>query len=163
MWTYVKKSNVSKNKNTAHKVVYAFQCSRWREGARGEALPTWPGRAGRANGLGVWAAGPARRHSVGALRPAARWAGAAPAPGASGPAVDPGPAPRGIQAGPSGGSSDAVWSGAAERPPEPAAQSAFFRKISLRITHTGESVWMERRSASRGPKAGSTSPSATPL
>lgn len=29
-----------------------------------------------------------------------------------------------------------------------------FRRISLRMTHAGESVWMERRSTSRGPEAG---------
>jgi len=34
---------------------------------------------------------------------------------------------------------------------------------SLRMIHTGESVWMDRRMASSGPKDGSTSPSATPL
>lgn len=37
------------------------------------------------------------------------------------------------------------------------------QRTSLRMIHTGESVWMERRMASSGPKDGSTSPSATPL
>lgn len=41
--------------------------------------------------------------------------------------------------------------------------SAFFIKISLRITQTGESVITVRRMASRGPKVGSTSPSAIPF
>lgn len=34
---------------------------------------------------------------------------------------------------------------------------------SLRMIHTGESVWMDSLMASSGPKVGSTSPSATPL
>lgn len=42
-----------------------------------------------------------------------------------------------------------------------------FQKVdlltSLRITQTGESVNTERRMASRGPKDGSTSPSAIPF
>lgn len=37
------------------------------------------------------------------------------------------------------------------------------RLTSLRMIHTGESVWMDSLMASRGPKDGSTSPSATPL
>lgn len=41
--------------------------------------------------------------------------------------------------------------------------SAFLIKISLRMIHTGESVWMDSLTASSGPKDGSTSPSATPL
>lgn len=41
--------------------------------------------------------------------------------------------------------------------------SAFLIKISLRMIHTGESVWMDSLMASRGPKDGSTSPSAMPL
>lgn len=41
--------------------------------------------------------------------------------------------------------------------------SAFLIKISLRMIHTGESVWMDSLMASSGPKDGSTSPSATPL
>lgn len=36
-------------------------------------------------------------------------------------------------------------------------------QTSLRITQTGESVNTERRMASRGPKDGSTSPSAIPF
>lgn len=42
-------------------------------------------------------------------------------------------------------------------------QSAFFRNISLKMIHTGESVWIVRRIASRGPKEGFTSPSAMPF
>lgn len=37
------------------------------------------------------------------------------------------------------------------------------RLTSLKMIHTGESVWMDSLMASSGPKDGSTSPSATPL
>lgn len=43
----------------------------------------------------------------------------------------------------------------------PSAEEA--QLTSLKMIHTGESVWMDNLMASSGPKDGSTSPSATPL
>lgn len=51
-----------------------------------------------------------------------------------------------------GGGARGRWQGADEA-----------RLTSLKMIHTGESVWMDSLMASSGPKDGSTSPSATPL
>lgn len=85
-------------KNTARKVVYAFQCSRLkqqrpRKSSSKIAWPGWPGR--HPSGIGscsVRAARACPQAQCGAARLLAAQAGAAPAPGATGPAVDPRPA-----------------------------------------------------------------------
>lgn len=54
------------------------------------------------------------------------------------------------------------WGGCTESSPDRTLRQKQPR-TSLKMIHTGESVWMDSRIASSGPKEGSTSPSATPL
>lgn len=164
-------------KNTAHVVVYAFQCSRRssRRPGKSSSKTTWLQPAGCGRFRAAWAS---LRHSVGAAcllpRPGGRGQHQLLGPpGQQRPQAGEHGTRLTLQTGQplldlSGGSSDDLpdlggLQGQPVHPQKPSAYSAFFRKISLRMTHTGESVWMERRRASRGPKAGSTSPSATPL
>lgn len=170
-------------KNTAHKVVYAFQCSRRRPGARGEALLPRPGgrsgRLGRPSGTvwgplppPAWWTGqhqllgpPGQRRTPG--QPSLEWASTPDPPGAAArvarAAVGLPPSQALQLSRPSSGRSARAMGGCQVASRQRAPPWPWAAPTSLRITHTGESVWMERRSASRGPKAGSTSPSATPL
>lgn len=129
-------------KHTAHKVIHAFQCWRWRQRLPRKKLVQ-----------NVLAPGGWVRRVPGGT------GGAASAPGASGQRsaglgsarrpdnLRPRQQPRHQQS--------LGLQGQPRAPSEALHLIGLFRRISLRVTHAGESVWMERRSTSRGPEAGS--------
>lgn len=77
-------------KNTAHVVVYAFQCSRRSSRRPGKALLKQPGSSRQQRAVPGSMGQPQAQCGGRLPPPAARRAGAAPAPGTSGPAATPG-------------------------------------------------------------------------